>query len=237
MLCFIYSIYFHIVKFINTIIWSTAILLGSALLFPFPRKVRVSLFSFVGKAWGKTTLFLGGFRFEVKNDTKLDPDAHYVFAGNHQSSLDIYIYYAFIKHPFPWVAKRSLFRIPFLGWAMSAMGHIPVDREESSGATASLKNAIKKIKAGTSIAIFPEGTRSPDGKLLPMKKGAFFMARLSRMSIVPITINGAHLAAPKGNFIFKPSNKIKIHIHSPLDSKDKNVQEKFTKILEKDLGL
>lgn len=232
---FFYSIYFHIMKILAIIFFGTISVIGSILILPFGKKIKLAFRHKVGKYWGKTILFLSGISFEFDQQVQLNPDENYIFAGNHQSSLDIYIYYAYIPTTIHWIAKKLLFYIPFLGWAMYFLGHIAVERENSTKAMIALKRAVNKIKTGISIAIFPEGTRSKDGKLLPLKKGAFAMAKLSRLQIIPIIINNAFKAAPKGKLLLNPFEKVKIILTSPLDSRDKNVINTFKERINSEL--
>jgi len=206
------------------------VLISGFILLPF-RKIRVSFLHIIGKIWAKTILFVGFIRHSVSFKENIDRSKKYIFAGNHQSSIDIYLYYAYIPVTFRWIAKKSLLKIPFLGWAMYVMGHIFVDREDSKNAFSSLKKAINEVKSGFSIAIFPEGTRSKDGKLLPFKKGAFFMARASGIPIVPVVIKNAFKFAPKGKFLFDPREKVYLNFLNILNSSSKDLESTFKESL------
>jgi 1-acyl-sn-glycerol-3-phosphate acyltransferase len=140
----------------------------------------------------------------------------YVFMCNHQSALDIYTLLAFLLLSFKWVAKRQLFKIPFIGWSMNRAGYISIDREKPREALKSIEEAARKIRKGMNIIIFPEGTRSLDGKLLPFKKGGFTLALRAMVPIVPIGIYGTSRLQPKGSFIPKEKGVIYIHIGEPL---------------------
>ncbi len=109
---------------------------------------------------------------------------------NHQSALDIHVLLAYLPFSFKFIAKRSLFLIPFFGWAIKRAGYISLDRENPRKALKAMDEAAKRIQDGTNILVFPEGTRSVDGNLLPFKKGAFSLALKARVPIVPVGICG-----------------------------------------------
>jgi 1-acyl-sn-glycerol-3-phosphate acyltransferase len=109
---------------------------------------------------------------------------------NHQSAMDIPILFVNLPVQFRFVAKRSLFNLPFMGWHLRRSGHIPVDRDRPQQAMKSMKKVAQEIRKGKSVMLFPEGHRSRNGQLLPFKAGSFYIAILSGVPIVPITING-----------------------------------------------
>lgn len=231
----IYSLYFHFIKMIATILFSSAIVIATLSFFGFFRKTAELIGYYIGKGWGKTILFLSFVKIHKEILTQIPPDKKYVFAANHQSSFDIYLLYAFAPLKFVWVAKKALFNVPFLGWAMALMGHIGVERENSKNAAITLRKAVQKIKNGTSIAIFPEGTRSGDGKLLPFKKGAFVLGRLGGLDMIPVLIKNSCQVAKKGKFILNPFEEITIKIYPAIATKDKQAEEKLRALFEKEL--
>jgi len=137
------------------------------------------------------------------------------------------------------MAKASLFTIPIFGKAMKGAGHIPVEREDPKKAKESLFKAAQIIRSGTSVILFPEGTRGKeDGNLLPLKKGAFVLAKMSEVTIQPITIWGANKVIPiqKGKWIQRVyPNLVQVFIHEPLEFsqiQDLSVEELSLKIRE-----
>ena len=120
----------------------------------------------------------------------LAPQKTAIYCANHQSAMDIPILFVNLPVQFRFVAKRSLFKMPFLGWHLKRSGHIPVDRERPREAMRSLDEAAEKIRAGSSVILFPEGHRSRDGKIGPFKSGSFYLAIQSGVPVVPITLNG-----------------------------------------------
>ncbi|MCX8000023.1 MAG: 1-acyl-sn-glycerol-3-phosphate acyltransferase, partial [Leptospiraceae bacterium] len=148
--------------------------------------------------WGKTLAYISGIEIEVNNPENLVKDETIVIVSNHQSMFDILVFYSFLDIQFRWLAKASLFKIPIFGQGMRGAGYIPVEREDRKKSKESLFEAAEHVKKGTSLILFPEGTRGhPDGTLLPFKKGAFVLAKMAEVTIQPITIWGANRAVPK----------------------------------------
>jgi 1-acyl-sn-glycerol-3-phosphate acyltransferase len=169
----------------------------------------------VGRFWAGCHLKVSGIKVVVKGLEHLT-NPPYVFMCNHQSALDIYTLQAFLPYSFKWIAKRQLFKIPFIGWAMGRTGYISIDREKPREALKAMEEAAQKIRNGMNIVIFPEGTRSVDGTLLPFKKGGFTLALRAMVPIVPIGIYGTSRLQPKGSFIPKEKGVIYIHIGEPI---------------------
>jgi 1-acyl-sn-glycerol-3-phosphate acyltransferase len=137
---------------------------------------------------------------------------------NHQSALDIFSLLNSLPVQFKWIAKRELFYIPFLGWAMKRAGYISLDRKHPREAIKAMDDAAKKIREGTNIIIFPEGTRSKDGHLLPFKKGGFSLALRAKVPIVPVGISGSNRLQPKGSFIPNQKGVIYLRIGKPVET-------------------
>lgn len=142
----------------------------------------------------------------------------YILMCNHQSALDIFSLLTALPLQFKWIAKRELFRIPFLGWAMKRAGYISLDRKHPREALRAMEDAAQKIRGGTTIVIFPEGTRSADGSLLPFKKGGFSLAMKAGVPIVPVAISGSRSLQPKGSFIPSGKGVIYIGIGRPIET-------------------
>jgi len=123
------------------------------------------------------------------------------------------------------MAKRELFRMPVFGSILKWIDAISIDRTNKSKTYVSIKNAVEKIRSGATVLIFPEGTRSPTGDLLPFNKGGFSLAILSRSPILPITIYGTHNVMPKGSFTVHP-NKVKVLINPPIETKSLNLRDR-----------
>jgi len=155
----------------------------------------------------------------------LDSQATYVFAGNHSSQLDIYSFQAYCPHDFRWITKKELFRIPIFGQAMRKVGFISIDRSRGREALKSLSLAAQRIADGSSVLVFPEGTRSRDGRLQPFKGGAFLLAIKAGVPLVPVGINNASTLLPKGSLLPR-SGEITIRIGQPISTEGYRAKDK-----------
>lgn len=178
----------------------------------------------IATLWGKIVAFITGTETEIVGVEKLYRNGPVLILANHQSMFDIIVFYTFLDIQFRWMAKSSLFKIPIGGWAMRGAGYIPVDRDDPKNAKKSLFQAAEKIKKGTSVIIFPEGTRgNEDGKMLPFKKGGFILAKMAGVTVQPVTIWGANQAIPvqKGNWIQRIYKTfVQVHIHDPIPASE-----------------
>ncbi len=128
----------------------------------------------------------------------------YVVVANHQSFLDIFLL-SNIPHEMKWVAKRELFKIPWVGWSFYLSGDIPIDRGDVASGSRVLARARLYLQRGMSVMIFPEGTRSKDGRLLPFKLGAFKLAVEAGVPVLPIAVSGTAQGMPKGSPWVRPA--------------------------------
>jgi len=167
-------------------------------------------------AWGKLILWCSGVRVTREGGGGLDPDAPYVFAANHQSQYDIFVLSGYLGHDASWLAKKELFAVPLWGRAMREAGYIPLDRSRGREAMKSLSEAAARIAAGTSVVIFPEGTRSRDGRLGDFKSGAMHLAIRAGVPVVPVAISGTHRILPKGSLLPRPG-RIRVRVGGPVD--------------------
>ncbi len=151
---------------------------------------------FCRKAWAPSSLWVAGVDLDIALLAPI-PEGPVIFASNHESALDIWAVTAAIPRGVRFVAKAELFRIPVFGWYLALGGHVKVDRRDRAQALASLKAAGRKVASGTSLIVFPEGTRSRDHRVHAFKKGPFVIAAEARVPIVPIAIAGAGAITPK----------------------------------------
>ncbi len=158
----------------------------------------------IAQRWARTVFFLLGIRVEVSGLENVSLDRPVIFACNHASQMDILALYLALPVEFRFVVKEELFRIPVMGMAMTAAGYVPINRSGGKAAIRSLKEAARRIREGASVVIFPEGTRSPDGRLAEFKPGGFLLASKSGCPIVPVAIQGSHAVLPKGSFVCRP---------------------------------
>ncbi len=138
----------------------------------------------------------------------------YVVVANHQSFLDIFLI-SNIPHEMKWVAKKDLFKIPWVGWAFFLVGDIPIDRGDPASAVKVMAKANRYLEHGMSVMMFPEGTRSRDGKLLPFKTGAFKLAIDAGVPVLPIAVSGTAQGMPKGSPWVRPS-RLTVRILEPV---------------------
>ncbi len=175
---------------------------------------------------GKQAMGIGpsvlGIHVEVIGTDAVDKDIPYIFMSNHLSFLDGPLLFWAIPQPIRVILKKEVFRIPVIGTGMRQVDFVPVDRKGVRGGKKSIDLAVKLIKEkGFSFLIFPEGTRSRDGKIQAFRRGGFFLALESRAPIVPISIDGTFALMPKGNF-FVRRGRIKIVFHNPIPVLDYN---------------
>lgn len=177
----------------------------------------------MARLWARLHLGTAGIDVRINGLERLSSPP-YVFMCNHQSALDIYALLSTLPLSFAWIAKRQLFAIPIFGWAMKKAGYISIDRENAREALKAIEEAARRIRTGTNIIIFPEGTRSADGRLLPFKKGGFSLALRAMVPVVPLGIFGSSQLQPKGSFIPRKKGVIYIEIGNPiiLDGMDRS---------------
>ena len=151
--------------------------------------------------WGaRAGVWLGGVKVEAVGRERLDPAQSYVFMCNHVSNLDPPIVVPLLPRRTSVLVKKELFRIPILARAMRMARLVAVDRHDRESAIASVRAGAEVVRAGLNMTVFPEGTRSRDGRLLPFKKGPFYLAEEAGVPIVPVTILGTLEMQPKGYF-------------------------------------
>ncbi len=160
-------------------------------------------------------LFLVGVRVKVTGLERLDPAQAYILTPNHQSFIEVPLFVTYLGRNPAYLAKKEVFKYPIFGFGIGLMGCVPVDRTNSVSAVESARLATEKLKQGKSFMVYPEGTRSPDGRLLPFKKGAFMMAMEAGVPIVPVTISGGSRIMPKGEIRLTPSTVV-ITVHEPI---------------------
>ena len=169
----------------------------------------------VASLWAWLILKICMVRVEVEGSENLERGQTYVLASNHQSLFDTPILLAYLPISFRFLYKKSLNRVPFLGWHLFMSGHIGVERESPSKARDSLEYAAVRIKNGTSVAVFPEGTRSYDGVMRTFKKGSFRLAIKAGTPVVPMTILGSHEVMKRGRVTVYPKT-VKLVIDRPI---------------------
>jgi len=146
--------------------------------------------TWAAKKWSQSSA--AGLEIYIQaNGEENIPDGGFVFASNHESLIDILVLGAALPSDFKWAAKRSVMNIPFLGWHLRLAGHVPVDRNQGKGAATAVLEAFERVlRDDKPLLVFPEGTRTEDGKLRPFKNGAFQAAVLTGKPVVPVALKG-----------------------------------------------
>jgi len=191
------------------------ILVGPVLLVCWALGVREPLMA-IGKWAMRVSRAVMGIKVDVSGLERFDPKASYVFMPNHESFLDGPMMVMVIPQSVRVIVKKNVFGIPILGWAMRYVGCVPVDRRAGGGGIKSIEKASRLMRErGYSFLIFPEGTRSLDGKLQRFRRGGFFLAIAGGAPIVPVTIRGTFELMPKGQFGAKRGT-VSVVFHPPV---------------------
>ena len=208
-----------------TIFWTILFGVAVILFSPFDYK-NGRILGFIVKYWAKTIFKTMNINVRVIGLDKLDRNADYIFAPNHASSLDIPLILGFLPFWIVPISKIELKWIPFLGWAMQAAGHVFVDRRDHEKAMlsiAKIKNSL--LKNPRSILIFPEGSRTNDGKVNQFKTGGLSIGISTKISIVPIAIEGTFESLSKHSKKFV-NKLLTINIGSPLDTRKYSIDDR-----------
>jgi 1-acyl-sn-glycerol-3-phosphate acyltransferase len=164
-------------------------------------------------------VYLTGVRVEMHGLEKVDPARTYIYMSNHVSNIDPPIMLPRIPRRTSVMAKKELFGYPILGKVMRLGSLVPVDRGNRDAGIAAVRAASDVVQSGINMTIYVEGKRSFDGRLLPFKKGPFYLAEACNVAVVPVTITGTHYVMPKGRFAIKPG-KVDMIFHDPIEPKD-----------------
>lgn len=196
--------------FVNTIFFGILAVIVSTL---FNQKIG----SYIGGViWSRLNSFLTPMFAEVEGRDNVNPKQSYVVVSNHQSVYDIFLIYGWLGIDIKWIMKKELRKIPGVGFGSEKVGHIFIDRSNSKKALESINEAKRKLVNGTSVVIFPEGTRSKTGELGPFKRGAFKIAFDLNLPILPITVVDTKNVLPTSTLNIFPG-KVKMVIHKPID--------------------
>jgi len=175
----------------------------------------------IARSWGRVVLKAWGVRVVVRGDAPRGP---VIYAVNHGSVLDIPVIFAHLPGSFRIVHKRSLYLIPLIGLYLYCSGHIGIDRSKAFRARKSLERAAQRIAGGTSVAVFPEGTRSADGSVRPFKKGSFVLAIEAGVPVIPVSLAGVKRVAPQGLLRLRPG-ELAMTLHAPVPTAGRCVEE------------
>lgn len=178
-----------------------------------------------GMIWSRLTCYLALCPVKVKGRENIKRNRSYVFVSNHQGAFDIFLIYGFLGVPIKWVMKAGIGKIPFVGAACRAAGFIFVDNSTPKAAARSVVEAERCLKNGASVVVFPEGSRTYDGKMIRFKKGAYQMAFDQHLPIVPITLNGPFDVLPIGSLNVQ-RHKMEMVIHPAIPTEGMNPSHK-----------
>ena len=177
--------------------------------------------------WGaRTGVRLAGIRVKMVGMEPLDASRTYVFMSNHVSNIDPPVLLPRIPARTSVMAKQELFNVPILGKAMRMASLVPVNRGDRDAGISAVRAATEVVKQGIHMTIFVEGHRSFDGKLLPFKKGPFYLAEECHVPVVPVTISGSHFVMPKGRFAMK-SGTVTLIFHQPIEPEKFGTREEL----------
>lgn len=194
---------------LSTIFWGTLSILSV------PVSPGGELSHLCMRRWGQTILLACGIRVKTTGIENVSAGEVQIFASNHQSFFDVWVLCAVLPVRFGWIIKKELMKIPFLGAHMRINGYVTIDRSDRERAIASMDQAADQIRQGRRIAIFPEGTRSRDGNLGPLKKGLFHLCLKTGVPLVPIFIEGTGNTLKPDSLLITPGT-IRVAFGTPL---------------------
>ncbi len=169
----------------------------------------------LAKEWARGMRDRTGIEIRAEGFDAIDWSRPYVVMANHQSYLDVLALFSALPRTFGVVAKKELFRVPFFAGVMRALGCVSVDRSKSVESLTAMRGAAERVRAGSTIAVFPEGTRSPGDRIQRLKKGPFYLAQLAQVATLPVGIRGTHDLMPRKNTGIRPG-VIEVRCGAPL---------------------
>jgi len=172
----------------------------------------------VMRRWSRILLWLFGIKTSVKGTENIPKGANHIYLANHSSYLDIIVLGITIPDDMRFVFKRELTKIPIFGWGLARGPYILIDRTDARNAMASIEQAARQIGDGASVVLFPEGTRTPDGKLGPFKRGGFLLAMKSGVPMLPVAIRGTYQLLSRHDKKVRPG-RVEVIIGTPIEEK------------------
>ena len=201
------------------------LLLGSYLIVLVKVRPKTRQVTRAMRIWARTFLFVTATRAKVEGLENIDPDASYVFTGNHISNIDVPLTIGYLPVSVRFLAKMELFRVPILGGAMRGIHMVRTDRGAGTTAHREINQQVDRVVAeGLSLVIYPEGTRSRDGELRAFKKGAFRIAIDNGLPVVPVTISGADRVWRPGWWLIF-GGKVRMIVHEAISTEDMGPQD------------
>ena len=210
---YLWAPFANLLWYIHTVVMGSL----SLLVWPFDRAGNKQFWC--ARWWCRLVAWSIFSRIRVHGVEHVRSDQPYVYMANHSSLIDTPALFACLPYPFRIMAKRGLFYVPFMGWHLWTAGHFPIDRGNAAKMIASLRRVIEGVKHGRSLAVFPEGTRSSDGKLQEFQPGMFRIALKGGVPIVPVTILGTFDLLPKTTLAPRPG-RVHVILGEPIDTTD-----------------
>lgn len=202
--------------------------LGAIITFPWTLITRkIGFLYWAGMTITRAVVRITGTRFQVRGLEHIDPSGTYVFMSNHVSNLDPVILMPLIPRRTSVLVKKEVWRIPILGYAFDLASLVPVDRSQRTAAIQSIRRAGEVMRQGINMMVYPEGTRSTDGRLLPFKKGSFHLVAETGFPIAPVTMVGTSEMMPKGKLTSKGGTATVV-FHPPIDPKNFSSLDELT---------
>lgn len=204
---------------LDPLIWSYTVVLGVLSLTSslFDRSGRIQ--HGFARMWSWLILKTAMSPVTVVGLDRIDRSQPHVYAVNHISALDIPVIYTSLPFQFRILAKKELFRYPFMGWHLRRSGQIPVDRDDARSSLRSLARGVDTLRAGMSLVVFPEGGRSASGEVQPFLGGAFYIAIRAKVEVVPMAIVGTYEVLPMNSFHFRP-RPLQLLVGEPISTKE-----------------
>ena len=225
-LVYLWAPFANLLWYTHTVVMATL----SLLLWPFDRSGAMQ--HWCARWWCRLVAWSIFAHIRVHGTNNLRPDGTYVYMANHSSLIDTPALFAYLPYQFKIMAKKGLFYVPFMGWHLWTSGNFPVDRSDGRKTAKSLRLVIEGVKGGKSLAVFPEGTRTPDGHLQEFKPGAFKIALRAGAPIVPVTIRGTFKLLPKTTLAPRPG-RVDVFIGEPIATdgySEKQLPELITRV-------
>src|SRR3989338_1691233 len=229
----VHTVFFYIITIVSFLVGTTVII---PLVF-FSRSKHKS-FQFSAHLWARFLSFFSGVKVKVSGRENLPKNTTVIYAANHQGMADILIVLACLPAGFRFAVKSELFKVPLFGWYLKRAGYFSIDRKLILSAYRTVETIVEIIKAGESVLIFPEGTRSKTGELGRFKRGSLLAALKSGATIIPIAISGSFNILPRGSWLINPTpvklsvgQPIRIETEADYDTKVAEVREAIEQML------
>jgi 1-acyl-sn-glycerol-3-phosphate acyltransferase len=225
--------------FIMLAFWAVALPVVAIVCFPWTLLTGDIGFLYRVCMWGASAgVRLTGVKVEIHGLERIDPARTYIYMSNHVSNIDPPIMLPIVPRRTSVMVKKELFKVPILGKVMRLGSLVPVDRGNRDAGISAVRSATDVVKKGINMTIYVEGHRSFDGRLLPFKKGPFYLAEACQVPVVPVTIVGTHYVMPKKRFAIKPG-KVDLIFHDPIEPAEfgsrEDLMEKVRRVIDSGL--